>query len=236
MNRRKPLFPLAWMACLAASLVLAYSPGALAADKPPEVTEDGLHLQKDTKTRVVYLRPGATFDQYKRVAILDCHVEFEKDWQRHFNQDQLGTQRRVSDQDMKRVTDGLAEEFKVIFTEELQDKGGYQVVNVAAPDVLVLRPAIYNLAVTAPDLMTADRSRTVVESAGQMTLFLELWDSASNTVLARVIDAKADRSGGGMAQMANRVTNKAAADRILRSWAGELRKALDAAQGKAPKD
>lgn len=234
MNRRKPFFQLAWMACMAASLVLVHAPGALAGDKPPEVTEDGLQLQKDTKTRVVYLRPGATFSQYKRVAILDCYVEFEKDWQRHFNQDQLGTQRRVSDKDMERITAAIAEEFKTVFTEELQNKGGYQVVGVAAPDVLVLRPALYNLVVTAPDLMTASRTRTIVESAGQMTLFLELWDSSTNTVLARVIDAKADRSGGGMAQMANRVTNKAAADRILRSWAEELREHLDAAQGKAP--
>jgi len=126
----------------------------------------------------------------------------------------------------------LAAEFKKVFTDELQTKGGYQVVDTAAPDVLILRPAIVNLMVTAPDLMTADMSRTLVASAGQMTLYLELWDSATNTILARVMDPQADRGMGGMAQIADSVTNKAAADRILKAWAEKLRKHLDAVHGK----
>jgi hypothetical protein len=65
-----------------------------------------------------------------------------------------------------------------------------------------------------------------------MTLYLELYDSVSNTLLARAMDPKADRRG--LAQSANRVTNKAAADRILRQWASALRAHLDAAQGKNP--
>jgi hypothetical protein len=48
-----------------------------------------------------------------------------------------------------------------------------------------------------------------------MTLYLELYDSASSTLLARVIDPQAGRQGG----VANRVTNTAEADRILRRWA-----------------
>ena len=71
---------------------------------------------------------------------------------------------------------GLAAEFKKVFTEELQDKGGYQVVETAGPDVLVLRPALVNVEVNAPDIMSAGVNATVVRSAGQMTLFLELWD------------------------------------------------------------
>ena len=37
-----------------------------------------------------------------------------------------------------------------------------------------------------------------------------------------------------IAQSANRATNKAAADRILREWASALRLYLDAAQGRTP--
>jgi hypothetical protein len=36
------------------------------------------------------------------------------------------------------------------------------------------------------------------------------------------MDAEADRGAGGFAMSANSVTNTAAADRILRSWAREL--------------
>jgi len=220
-----------WAACAATALTLASAQVVQAKDPPPQVTEDGLQLAKSTKTRLVYVKPGATFSQYDRVAILDCYVEFEKDWQKDYNASRIGLEGRVSDKDVERMKTDLAAEFKKVFVDELQNKGGYQVVDVAAPDVLLLRPALLNVEVYAPDIMTAGITRTVVRSAGQMTLFLELWDPATNTILARVMDAREDDEA--FAQMANRATNKAAADRILREWAEELRKRLDTVRGKA---
>jgi hypothetical protein len=38
---------------------------------------------------------------------------------------------------------------------------------------------------------------TVIRSAGSMTLYLELWDSMTNTILARVMDAQTDQGLGG---------------------------------------
>lgn len=204
-----------------------------AKDAPREVSPEGLHLQKNTRNRVVYLKPGATFTQYERVAILDPLVEFEKDWQKDYNSSRVGLAGRVSDKDVERMKAGLAAEFKKIFTDELQNRGGYQVVDTAAPDVLVLRPALLNVEVNAPDLMTAGINASVVRSAGQMTLYLELWDSSTNTLLARIMDAQADNDA--FAKQANRVTNTQAADRILRDWAHELRIRLDEIKGKTTK-
>ena len=93
-------------------------------------------------------------------------------------------------------------------------------VDEVGEDVLLVRPAIINLDVTAPDLMTASMGMTVVRSAGSMTLYLELYDSATSELLARVMDAQADNRP--TAQRANRSTNKAAADRIIKKWASEL--------------
>jgi hypothetical protein len=202
---------------------------ASAAADPPAVSEDGLQLRKSTKTRLVYVRPGASLARYRRVVILDPLVEFEKDWQKDYNRSVSGLEGRVSDKDVERMKRDLAAGFKKVFTKELQEKGGYEVVGVAAPDVLVLRPALINVEVNAPDLMTPGFGATVVRSAGQMTLYLELWDSTTNTILARVLDAKADSDS--FAERASRVTNAAAADRILRGWASELRGHLDAARG-----
>lgn len=221
------------LAIALAALALASVPTVSAKEAPPQTTPEGLVLQKSTKSRVVYLKPGATFDQFNRVAILDVLVEFEKDWQQDYNRSRVGLEGRVSDKDVERMKAGLAAEFKKIFTEELQDKGGYQVVTTAGPDVLVLRPALVNVEVNAPDVMTAGINSTVVRSAGQMTLFLELWDSSTNTLLARVMDAAADPDT--FAKQANRVTNTQAADRILRDWAHELRVRLDEIKGKPAK-
>ena len=124
----------------------------------------------------------------------------------------------------------LQGQFKKIFTEELQKGGRYQVTDSGGPDVLILRPGLINIQVNAPDLMAAGRSATYVESAGAMTIYLELWDSASNTILARVVDGKVDPRLYG--QRTSSVTNRAAAERMLRSWADELRTRLDLVRGK----
>jgi hypothetical protein len=216
------------VACMAAGLGLSYSSAVLGADPPPDVTADGLHLRKSTKSTLVYVKPGATFGKYDKVAILDCLVEFDKNWQRDYNS---GATTRVSDSDMDRMKKSLADEFKKVFTKELT-KGGYQVVDSGAPDVLILRPAIVNLRVTAPDLMTPGINMTVTRSAGSMTLYLELWDSVSNTILARAMDAKADQGMGG--QVSSSVSNTAAASTILRGWADTLRDRLDAARAAPP--
>src|SRR5262249_12283405 len=103
--------------------------------------------------------------------------------------------------------------------------------DAAEPGVLVLRPALINIEVNAPDLMSPGRSTTYVQSAGQMTLYLELWDGGTSTILARVLDAQSDSTV--YTQNANTVTNKWAAERILRDWADELRTKLDLARGKS---
>jgi RNase H-fold protein (predicted Holliday junction resolvase) len=226
MHRTIEIRPARIAGCLAAVMLLAGAPAFAAGDPPPEVSKDGLQLVKKTDQRLVYMKPGATFSQYDKVMILDCYVEFAKNWEKDFNDSAVGLQDRVSDQDVQRMKTELAAEFKKVFTDELQNKGGYQVVDTAAPDVLLLRPALINVKVNAPDLMTPGVVATVANSAGQMTLYLELWDSATSTILARVMDAEADR--GGFAQVSNSVTNKVAADRILQSWAEDLRKRLDA--------
>jgi len=222
------------LAGLCAALALAVAPPLAAREKPPEVSPEGLHLVKSTRERLVYVRPGASLAQYKRVAILDCEVDFKKDWERDFNDSQVGLQDRVTDDDVQRMKKALADEFKKVFTDELQHKGGYEVVDVVAPDVLLLRPALINVDVYAPDLQTPGFTRTVVRSAGQMTLFLELWDPSNKTLLARVMDAEEDPDS--MPAVASSVSNRSAADRILREWAKELREHLDAAtKGSASK-
>jgi hypothetical protein len=203
--------------------------GLAAADPLPEVTQDGLHLYKQTRDRVVYLKPGATFTQYKQIAILDCYIEFSKDWVKSYNRDQRDLSRRIKDSDLERAKTGLQSAFKKIFTEELEKGGRYQVVDSGGSDVLVLRPGLINIQVSAPDLMSAGRSTTYVQSAGSMTIYLELLDSASNTLLARVVDASVDPDR--YRQRASGVSNRAAAERMMQSWASELRKRLDLVEG-----
>lgn len=185
-------------------------------DELPEVDSDGLHLVKDTKVGAAYAVPGADLSKYSKVKILDCFVDFVKDWEKDYNLNQLGLNGRVRDKDAENIKKRLAEEFNKEFTKVLTKKG-FPVVDEVGADVLLLRPALINVDVTAPDVLSAGMSTTFVRSAGSMTLYLEMYDSATSTLLARAVDAQADDDAYGKA--ANRATNRQAADRILRKWA-----------------
>jgi len=198
---------------------------AVAKSEPPEVTEEGLLLVKDSKLSMVYTAPGASLEGYKRVILLEAHVAFKKNWQRDQNRNSV---RRVSNNDMEKMKKRLVTEFNEVFTEVLQEDGGYEIVEEAAEDVLILRPAIINLDATAPDTMSSAGSRSYAESAGEMTLYLELFDAQTNALIAKAMDRQRDRSNGWMTYQSS-VSNKSAAKRILRGWAEVLRDALNEA-------
>ncbi len=213
--------------CTALALLIGPALPAAAEDLPA-TSPEGLVLRPGKVAKVVYVRPGVDFSRYKRFAILECPVAFRKNWER----DQAESGKRITQKDMDEIRAGLSAEFLRVFTDELQNKGGYQIVTTGAEDVLVLRPAILDLDVTAPDTMQSGRSFTLSESAGAMTLYLEIYDSVTSQILARAIDREASR-GMGRIQWQSRVTNKAEADQVLRRWASALREQLDAVHGRA---
>jgi hypothetical protein len=194
----------------------------------PEITEDGLHRVHDAKMAIVYAEPGADLSAYGKVLILEPYVAFKKNWARN-QRTQSSSSLRVTSKDVENIKKGLAEEFHAVFQRELE-AGGYPVVDQAAEDVLLDRPAIINLDVNAPDTPRAGMSQTYVASAGEMTLYLEIYDSVTGDLIAKALDRRADNRNSGFYTWANSVSNKMAADRILKGWATILVSALNEAK------
>lgn len=211
--------------------MLGQGPAHAAQSKLPDTTPEGLKLVPNAKASAVYLRDGADFSGYDKVAILDCYVAFRKDWKR--DQNQGANPFRVSDSDMAKIKTQLADQFKKVFARELTAKG-QTMVTAAGPGVLILRPAIINLDVVAPDTMRPG-SRTFSTSAGQATLLLEVYDSVTSELLARVYDTEAIGESSFI-QVQNGVTNRAEADRVLTKWAGQFATYLEHARGTAKPD
>ena len=200
-------------------------------DDIPEFTHDGLQRVIDSKAALAYVKPGADFSAYDQVMILDCFVAFKKDWQKDYNRDKRSLSDRVTDKDMERMRNDMAEAFREVFVEELTENDGYELVDEPAGGVLLIRPAIIDLEASAPDTRSAGRSYTFVDSAGAASLYIELYDSVSGEILARAIDRKADR-GHGMMEWSTQASNRADAKRILRTWAGWLRERMDEVHGR----
>jgi hypothetical protein len=221
-------------ALAAAFLLLAAAAVPAAEPQYPQVSPDGLQLRRTLENGAVYVRPGADFSQYRKIGLLECYVQFAKDWARDYNENETDLAAQVTPEDQARIKNGLSLEFNKVFVTELGKNSDFQIVTAQGPGVLMLRPSLLNLVVTAPDVDMPTPSVDVVASAGQVTLYLELWDGGTSTLLARVIDTKADDQTGGMAEQASTVTNRAAADIILEGWADRLRKALDSARNSRP--
>ena len=188
----------------------------------PDISFDGLVLEPDSEIALLYVKPGADFSGYNHFKMLDAYVAFKKNWQR--NTRVAG--RRVSNKDMEKIKVEAAVLLHESFRKELDEIGGYTFVEEPGDNVMILRPALIDLEITAPDIPVAGRVTQFVASAGAATLYLELYDSVSGEILARAVDRRRMQNYG-TARWANSVTNRADAARLFEGWASLLRQGMD---------
>ena len=86
----------------------------------------------------------------------------------------------------------------------------------------------------APDVSTASYTRSYTDSAGSMTLKLELYDSETGDLLAVASDRRQAPHRGYM-QWTNSISNKADARQMFRNWAKALNKRLQEATATSQK-
>jgi hypothetical protein len=211
-------------AAMAAALALGLIVASLAAADSSSSPFPGLELVASKNVGALYRRPDADPSAYGKIMIGEPVVEFSKNW----NPRNYGTY-GLSATQLQRIRVDLAALAKSTFTQVLSD-GGYAVVTEVADGVLYITPNIVNVFINAPDTMTAGRSRTYTMDAGSMTLVLQVNDAVTGTLLAVALDQR--RSGSSTMQWATSVSNRAAANDMLRGWAEQLKRELDAARAK----
>ena len=209
--------------CLALASILLAPLAAQADEHESEANWEGLVAVEDSNVAIAYIDPEADFNVFKRVSILEPFVAFRSNWERDHRRSRSGN---VSASDVERIKGDVASIFMDAFVEQLE-AAGYEVVNYVGEDVLILRPAIIDLDITAPDTGGGGRSRTYTKSTGAATLFMELYDSYSGDLIGRAIDRRAARTTEGFGVRSNRVTNRSDARRAFRAWADTLIEFLD---------
>jgi hypothetical protein len=117
---------------------------------------------------------------------------------------------------------------KDVFTKTLTD-GGYQVVAEAGDGVLAVMPNVVNLYINAPDIPAAGRTRTYTMNAGSAGLALLVSDSVTGTLLAAAFDQV---RGESSMRWTSSMGNRAAANAMLKTWANQFKRELDAARAK----
>ena len=225
MNRRNML--------TAVALVTAGSAAtsALAAKAP--TTWDGLVRVQSKRLKYVYLQPGADFRAYKSVMVDPTEIAFQKDYVRDFNRTTRGLSERVSDRDVEKVVQEAVGKATDIFAEAFSERG-YPVVQEAGPDVLRVKTAILNVSVSSPDRMTAGRSYSFANEAGQATFAVEVRDSQTGALLGRAVDGRV--AGDTTIGWRNKVTNRADFRQLAKSWAESSVKGLNELKALSPID
>ncbi len=207
---------------LAAVVGAALCGACATANSVPQMTHDGLELVPHSQMERAWVRPGETFKQYNRIALLDCFVAFKKDWRMNHPD--------YSTYDVDRIKKDLAKAFHDVFARELE-KNGYPIATAPGKDVLLIRPAIVDLEIVAPDTQSDVDSMNFTTSAGSMELYVEFYDSETNQILARAADRRAANHIDGV-ELSSAVTNTGDAMRLLQHWADLFVTRLNEVHGK----
>lgn len=196
----------------------------------PTVTHDGLHMVENPKgADLAYLRPGVDFSVYKTIALVEPQISFRKDWKR--DQNSSRPLNKISNRDMEKMISSGQELFLKEFKKVLQ-KEGYTLVDEIGDDTLIVRAAIINLDIYAPDPNNDNMMNKVyADGFGQANIYIELFDGPTQQILARAADHKDDH-GNPINWHINRTRsrNKADASAAFHGWAEALANGLKRAQ------
>jgi hypothetical protein len=218
----KPLITAGLAGLLSFGLPLSGSAGA-EASTASAAPENQLQLVEKDRRSSLFADPAVDWASYRQIQLLDATVSFRRNWQRDQN---TSHPFKVRDEDVVEIKQSLADLLNEVFTRELTEQGGYTMSTEAGEQVLIIKPAIVELDIAAPDTMRTGINRQYTDSAGRMTLEFELIDSVSGKVLAKASDRYEDPRRGWF-NWTNSVTNRADARRTLQRWASDLRERLN---------
>jgi hypothetical protein len=207
-----------------AALVLPLVCGAQSdedVDADTTMTYDGLVQVKKTGYRNVWVKPDADISVYSK--IMPGGAQF------HYRDVPEGSSTRMSSsddeffiQDNSRAS--LEEIMSEIFREEISDSEYFTLVDVPGRDTALIWGGLHDIVSFVPP-ETVGRSSVYLNQVGQATLVLQIEDSMSREVLARIVDRRAAESA--FMGESSRVTNTAEVRRLARTWARILKSGLD---------
>ena len=157
---------------------------------------DDLVRVSSGRAGALYLRPHADFRSYRKVRLQPSEIAFDKDWARDFNRSTRSLRNRVSDQDARRAIEEWQPRVDRIFADAFT-RNALAPVAEAGPDVLMIRPVIINVRVTAPERPASGRVRTFAREAGSATLVLEARDSLTRQLVGVAVENRVVRSYHG---------------------------------------
>jgi hypothetical protein len=204
---------------IAAALVL--SGCSSVAGKPSSegaVNFEGLEAIKSRYFDIALVRPGVDFAAYSGLMVGIPELAFR-------TPDRSQQEFPLSDAQKSRFQALLASQFDT----ELAQLQRLRLFDEAGPDVLRLKIRVQDINATIPPSAVGrvGRAGGFLLAAGEATLVLELYDSRSGEVLARVADVRAVEGAAMLQKDGGAVTTWSEIEELCEHWAITARERLD---------
>ncbi len=196
-----------------------------ASEDAAALTDDGLRLLERAGFQRAWVRPGASFGEYDGIWLRYRDIAYRRPPRR--SREPIywtgGDNYALPDDLYARLTEDIHE----IFKDEL-DGPGLRQAEGSGPGILDARVGLIDLVVHAPLDPRAGADNVYMDSVGSVTVLIDLHDSVSGELIARVVER------AGIATATDRPIQATAGSaiyetrRLLRGWAQRLRALLEA--------
>ena len=225
------VFALAFALALAAVSVgcagkVETQPLEVATGRNADTSHDGLVRMTGSALQAIWVKPGADVRHYSRLLIGDVRMAYKRPPRSG------GSSRRRGNFPLDRSqVERVEAALRDALTEEIEQSESWSMAEEPGDDVLLIEPSLIDLVVNVPPNQQP-RQNVYTTSVGEATLVLEVRDSQTGEILARVADRSQARAPGASSQQlvwSNPVTNASAVRSTFRRWASIFMARLDTA-------
>lgn len=170
-----------------------------------------------------WARPDANLSAYTKIMLEDADIQYQPTKAAALQYDKPLSQIEypISEEGRARLQKLLSD----TFTGEMGKSELFTLVHEAGPDVLMVRISMLDVVSMLPP-EGSEPSAIFLDSVGEATLVVEIYDSQSHAILARATDRRAADSPAWKITT-SRVDSWSEVEGLVASWASILRSALE---------
>jgi len=211
-------------------LTAALFPVLLQADvTAPEPGTGDLEQVNKTSRSELQIDTSVDWNRYTKIKLERATVAFRKHWIRD-QRNRMGN--RPQERDIERIKSDLSDLLDEVFTRKVNEDGTYTLTDEPGEGIMLITPSVINLNIIAPDRMRSSIGYSLTDSAGSMTLLLEIRDSVSGALIAKSRDVSEDPRKGYF-EWTTSGTNRRSAELMLVRWSKGVLKWLEAARAES---
>jgi hypothetical protein len=189
----------------------------------PATDLDGLESVSSKYFGAAFIRPGADFSRYQEILVSGSELAFK-------TPDRTKQQFPLSAEQKDRFRTLLDAQF----AEKLADLNNLRLTDAVGPDALAVQVRVQDILATVPP-QAVGRSgwgSLSLRALGEATLVIELSDSESGEILARVYDRQAIEGVAVAQNQAAPITRWEDVEALCKKWASTVRERLDVLVGR----